>query len=210
MVRDYFYEWGGLSRYRNADSDNPILFLAYYISLLGKAKIPEWIAFEVKPGLLKRAPDRLDDSNSWDEYLGWAYLSKQVAQDICAYGLENGWYFDNIKDNGWRFSYWRQPSQRFYLTVCAGFIPDILDKAWFYAAMIICMFHGKKRTSEILTQRLMNLCIPENPLTKLFDFVIDKKFGGWINVWKEYFNNENEHPILKQANIYYSSKLLHR
>lgn len=208
MINNYFDEWGGLHLYENQRSDNPILFLAYLKSLTPSDftfKTPPWVQYEVEIGLLNRAPDRPEDSNSADEYLGWCYLDSDLAKEICEYGKLHHWYFDNLKENKFQFSYWRQPSYQHVFLSLAGMKSNWLNAIWFNIGLIICMFHGEKRTSEILLQRLMNHALPESLLSKIFDRMISKRFGGWINVWRIYFQND-EHPIIKQAVKYYENK----
>ena len=205
MIKDFFDEWGGLHLYENQRSDNSLLFLAYLESLGALITVPDLRLYEVDIGLLKRDPTRDEDSTSFDENLGAAYISSDMAIRIVHFGITHNWYFDNLREPKFNFSYWRQPSHRHVFLSLAGMKSNWLNAIWFNIGLIICMFHGQKRTSEILLQRLMNHALPETLLSKLFDRMISKRFGGWINVWRIYFQND-EHPIMKQAVKYYENK----
>jgi hypothetical protein len=132
--------------------------------------------------------------------LGWVYLSKGAALRIATYGIINKWYYDNVGNQPFSTSYWRQPSQQYVILKAAGLPTSIIQLIWFYGAMIYTSTLGLKHTSEILMQRLANKVIGENLLTRLFESIIDVRLN-WREVWHTYFTEydvvEYNHPVLK-------------
>lgn len=204
----YFTPSGGMTIVPGVPCDNETLFRAYYEALGGEGAP----YFSAKPyvnpvtGLFDRSPGRHLHTTSWDCDLGIAFLCEIAPKVLVAHGKENFWIFDNTGQANLTFPLWRQPSQIFVLNALASEDSSRLQKFWFDASTNLNALHkpGKRRESEIMMHWLMiEACRREGVLVefgKQWFETIDKNFGGFENVWREYFRIDNStHPIVKLA-----------
>ncbi len=82
----------------NASCDNYHLFTSEAMLVAGWNIWPQYARFfkdcEVKPGLIKRYPNRVDGGISQDEMIGAATLDENAAKRIYDYGQSHFWYFN--------------------------------------------------------------------------------------------------------------------
>ena len=135
-------------------NDNGILFavLGYFTfaPLLDGADAHRFMAavkgLEVKPGLYKRRPDagtRHEAHDNYDAIAAGSVLFRQpFARDICDYGESNGWAFNNVVPDSWRWQSLRQGGSIAFYKICAGRIPYPLEMLWLCAGYLLALARG--------------------------------------------------------------------
>lgn len=146
---------------------------------------------EVEPGLYNRHPDKQDNPQTHDDYLGMVVSSYVTtdginphseaypARPIYDYGKKHWWYYDNLKkpvDFTTKWNYWhgRFPGMIGVYKRAAGEKVGILDRAAFCVGIFGEIFFNKDKTdtSGRILQWLANQVMQGE--SKMVDYCIDK------------------------------------
>jgi hypothetical protein len=205
LKQEFYSKWVSLNglallEEHGAENSNGILFYAIFMRLCKKmgsfAPIDEIMAnslirsLEKQDGLLNR---RVNDATreAHDNYIGACSLSQDFAKRCVAYGVKNGWNYNNT-DGTWIKETQRQGGEVAFYQMSAGYTPDPFYLIWLCVGLIVAAFQWNSVVIcawlrlETLKERKPNFFISFTSM--IFDLIILKR-GGVLRFFNEYYNN---------------------
>lgn len=219
----YFLHYPFMSRDPGTDLDgNAILYAGSYgvlsSVLFGEYKDAAdqsarlYAQSYVEPGILSRGPDKLDEPEAHDDYIGLCSLSflgsSGAAIAICNHGKNNHWSY--FRRGGWKewfnAQFWRIPGVIQHIKLCAAERWNLLDTIWWSIGVYANSFSKRNNTSGvILTWHMVASYSRSNEKHWLCDYVVSKwklkiiaKYPNAMgDVFRIYYGKS--HPFTKWA-----------
>lgn len=154
--------------YRDADEHSSRIYAAAYVA--------------AQPGIITRGPDKLNEPQTHDDYIGLCSLSNLgnggVATVFYNYGKNHWWSFfrkgQSLKD-WFNDQFWRLPGVVQHIKLCASEKWNIFDSLWWALGVYASSFSSKDNSSgAILTWHMVTAYLQSNEKHWLCDLAVAK------------------------------------
>ncbi len=214
-------------------NENGVLFLAYFLVLLKLGEIDDATDrngfsnlvhdLQEQFGLYNRHPGNHEALEAHDDYVGIAAVSSlfgfPFASQILQYGTKTGFCFNNLSPGTYAVEAQLQGGDIAFIAMCAGWVPELWNYAWFCGAILLNAFQSSKSPNNPASSTLLGwikVVAITDALSRdktfpkwvawswpfvalIFHLGLKRKYGGIKGAFAQYFSPM--HPCVRLSEL---------